>query len=245
MKILITNDDGFLSESTTIMLEYLSKYHDCFAITPSTNMSGSSNSLTLKKPLLISKKSENFYHINGSPADCIHISRLKFFNFIPDLVISGINNGFNLGTDIFYSGTVAGAREGLLHRIPSISLSADYDIESSNYYKISEFIHEFVIKNQPLFTDMLKKKYFLNFNFPTKLNFNDIKITNIGTRELSMLPVETINPKGARHYWIGDSGAPIKSNNHDDDFGCIIKGFISVSPITINNEFDVSKITIK
>ena len=60
-----------------------------------------------------------------------------------------------------------------------------------------------------------------------------------------MLPVETINPKGASHYWIGDSGAPIKSNNHDDDFGCIIKGFISISPITINNEFDVSKITIK
>ena len=245
MKILITNDDGFLSESTKIMLEYLSYYYDCLAITPSTNMSGSSNSLTLKKPLLISKKSKNFYHINGSPADCIHISRLKFFNFNPDLVISGINNGFNLGTDIFYSGTVAGAREGLLHRIPSISLSADYDIESSNYYKISEFIHEFVSKNQPIFIDMLEKKYFLNFNFPTKLNFNNIKITNIGTRELSMLPVETINPKGASHYWIGDSGAPIKSNNHDDDFGCIIKGFISVSPITINNEFDVSKITIK
>ena len=110
MKILITNDDGFLSESTAIMLEHLSKYYDCLAITPSSNMSGSSNSLTLKKPLLISKKSKKFYHINGSPADCIHISRLEFFNFKPDLVISGINNGFNLGTDIFYSGTVAGAR---------------------------------------------------------------------------------------------------------------------------------------
>ena len=92
---------------------------------------------------------------------------------------------------------------------------------------------------------MLKKKYFLNFNFPTKLNFKDIKITNIGTRELSMVPVETINPKGVRHYWIGDSGVPIKGNNHDDDFSSIIKGFISVSPITINNEFDLSKITIK
>jgi len=83
------------------MLEHLSKHYECLAITPSSNMSGSSNSLTLKKPLLISKKSKNFYHINGSPADCIHISRLEFFNFKPDLVISGINNGFNLGTDIF------------------------------------------------------------------------------------------------------------------------------------------------
>ena len=245
MKILITNDDGFLSESTEIMLEHLSKYYDCLAITPSSNMSGSSNSLTLKKPLLISKKSKSFYHINGSPADCIHISRLEFFNFKPDLVISGINNGFNLGTDIFYSGTVAGAREGLLHRIPSISLSADYDVESINYYKISKFIHEFIVKNQPIFIDMHRNNYFLNFNFPTKLNFNNIKITNIGSRELSMPPVETINPKGASHYWIGDSGIPVKSNNNDDDFSAINQGFISVSPITIKNEFDASKITLK
>jgi len=92
---------------------------------------------------------------------------------------------------------------------------------------------------------MLRWKYFLNFNFPTKLNFNNIKITNIGTRELSMSPVETINPKGIRHYWIGDSGTHVKSNNHDDDFGSITKGFISVSPITINNEFDLSKIALK
>ena len=176
---LITNDDGFLSESTAIMLEHLSNYYECLAITPSSNMSGSSNSLTLKKPLLISKKTKSFYHINGSPADCIHISRLECFNFKPDLVISGINNGFNLGTDIFYSGTVAGAREGLLHRIPSISLSADYDVESSNYYKISKFVHEFIVKNQPIFIDMHRNNYFLNFNFPTKLNFNKIKITNM------------------------------------------------------------------
>ena len=245
MKILITNDDGFLSESTTIMLEHLSKHYECLAITPSSNMSGSSNSLTLKKPLLISKKSKKFYHINGSPADCIHISRLEFFNFKPDLVISGINNGFNLGTDIFYSGTVAGAREGLLHRIPAISLSTDYGVESSNYFEISEFINKFIAKNQQIFIEMLRWKYFLNFNFPTKLNFNNIKITNIGTRELSMSPVETINPKGIRHYWIGDSGVHIKSDDHDDDFDSITKGFISVSPITINNEFDLSKIAFK
>ena len=100
------------------------------------------------------------------------------------MVISGINNGFNLGTDIFYSGTVAGAREGLLHRIPSLSLSADYDVESSNYYEISEFIHEFIEKNQKIFLDMLKRNYFLNFNFPTKLNFNNIRVTNVGTRKI-------------------------------------------------------------
>jgi 5'-nucleotidase len=208
-------------------------------------MSGTSNSLTLKKPLFISKKSKKFFHINGSPADCIHISRLEFFDFKPDLVISGINNGFNLGTDVFYSGTVAGAREGLLHRIPSLALSADYNVESTNYHKICEFIHKFIEKNQPIFIDMLKSNYFLNFNFPTKLNFNNIKITNIGTRELSMPPVETINPKGVSHYWIGDSGTAVKSNNHDDDFCSITNGSISISPITINNEFDVSKIKVK
>ena len=170
---------------------------------------------------------------------------MEFFNFNPDLVISGINNGFNLGTDIFYSGTVAGAREGLLHRIPSISLSTDYNVKLSNHYKISKFIHEFIVKNQVLFIDMLKSNYFLNFNFPTNLNFNNIKINNIGTRELSMPPVETINPKGTSHYWIGDSGAPVKSFNNDDDFDSITQGFVSVSPITINNEFDISKITVK
>ena len=89
------------------------------------------------------------------------------------------------------------------------------------------------------------KRSFLNFNFPTKLNFNNIKITNIGSRELSMPPVETINPKGASHYWIGDSGIPVKSNNNDDDFSAINQGFISVSPITIKNKFDASKISLK
>jgi 5'-nucleotidase len=127
MKILISNDDGYQAIGIQTLIDELKKIADLIVVAPDRNRSGSSSSLTLDKAVKVTKVDNNFYYTNGTPTDCVHIALTGLINFIPDLVISGINHGPNMGDDTIYSGTVAAAMEGYLLNIPSFAISMEND----------------------------------------------------------------------------------------------------------------------
>ncbi len=123
MKILLSNDDGYFAPGLNILAEHISKFADITVVAPERNRSGASNSLTLDRPLSIKKAANGFFYVNGTPTDCVHIALTGLMETLPDMVISGINDGANMGDDTIYSGTVAAAMEGYLLGIPSIAIS--------------------------------------------------------------------------------------------------------------------------
>jgi 5'-nucleotidase len=123
MKILVSNDDGYLATGINVLTDALSKIADVVVVAPDRNRSAASNSLTLHDPLRLSKVAENRYRVNGTPSDCVHLALTGFLDEEPDLVVSGINHGANLGDDVIYSGTVAAAMEGRFLGFPTIAVS--------------------------------------------------------------------------------------------------------------------------
>src|SRR5690554_5075945 len=123
MRILVSNDDGYTAPGVEALFEALKGLGELTVVAPETNCSGSSNSLTLNRPLSVNQAANGFFHVNGTPSDCVHIALTGLLDFRPDLVVSGINNGANMGDDTLYSGTVAAATEGYLFGIPAIAFS--------------------------------------------------------------------------------------------------------------------------
>lgn len=123
MRILISNDDGYSATGISVLAEHLAKIASITVVAPDRNRSGASNSLTLDRPLSVRKANNGYFYVNGTPTDCVHVALTGLMQDVPDLVISGINDGANMGDDTIYSGTVAAAMEGYLLNIPSIAIS--------------------------------------------------------------------------------------------------------------------------
>ncbi len=235
MNILITNDDGINADGLIELKKSLEDEHNVFVIAPLKEQSGSSHSLTMNMPLRVYEYGKNFYAVDGTPTDCVMLGLNKIFEGVKfDLLISGINYGANLGDDITYSGTVAGAMEGCLMGLPSIALSIDVDFQKRPVYVHYESAIKFLkilISNGLNF----KKDTFLNINVPDKpfQEIKGIKVTRQGKRTYKDVIVENTDPRGEKYYWI--AGTPvILCKDEDTDIYAVENSYVSVTPIKMD-----------
>ncbi|NIT14630.1 MAG: 5'/3'-nucleotidase SurE [Candidatus Dadabacteria bacterium] len=230
--ILLSNDDGINSSGLDALSEALSPLGKIVIVAPDREQSASSHALSIHRPLRIDRISENSYSVDGTPTDCINLAVNGILRHNkPDLIVSGINKGENLGDDITYSGTVSAAIEGTLLGIPSVAVSLEgrneYNFDASKHF--SAQIAGYVLKNS------LPSDTLLNVNIP-KLELNKIKgirFTRQGKRIYNDAVVEKIDPRGREYYWIGgDELDSVDMENSDID--ALNKGFVSVTPIKLD-----------
>jgi 5'-nucleotidase len=231
MRILVANDDGYLAPGLAALVDGMRGLGECFVIAPESNHSGASNSLTLNRPLTVREAANGFYYVNGTPTDCVHIALTGLLGHRPDLVVSGINNGQNMGDDTIYSGTVAAAMEGYLFGIPSIAFSqtekghAHLDAAAE---VAAQVVRRFV--QHPIPGPVL-----LNVNIPNRplAELRGTRVTRLGKRHHSEPVVRSANPQGEPIYWIGPAGVA-KDAGPGTDFHAVDNGMVSVTPLQID-----------
>lgn len=230
--ILISNDDGINSEGLHKLHEILKQYGEVFVVAPDRDQSAVSHSLSLYRPLRIEKISDNIYTVDGTPTDCINIAVNGILKERkPNLVVSGINKGENLGDDITYSGTVSAAMEGALLGIPSVAISlatkVNFNFEAASHY--SHMIAGYVLEKK------LPQDTILNINIPN-LPVKEIKgimVTRQGKRVYGEPIVEKVDPRGKKYYWIG--GYELGSLDiENSDVAAVRDGYVSVTPISLD-----------
>ena len=230
MHFLLSNDDGYQALGLSVLAEVLSEYGKVTVVAPDRDCSGASNSLTLDSPLYVKKDKCGFYYVNGTPSDCVHLAITGLLDEEPDMVISGINAGANLGDDVLYSGTVAAAMEGRFLGCPAIAFSLAGEI--SNNYSASKLAVKKIV--QSLIENPLKDAL-LNINIPD-VNYEQIKgfkVTRLGNRHKSEPAMESFDPKGRKVYWVGPVGAE-QDAGEGTDFHAIRKNYVSITPIQID-----------
>lgn len=230
MKILISNDDGYLAPGIVALANALAPIAEIAVVAPDSNRSGSSNSLTLDRPLSVFRAENGSYFVNGTPSDCVHIALTGGFSFRPDLIVSGINQGQNMGDDTLYSGTVAAATEGFLFGIPAIAFS---QVEKGweHLGAAAKIAREIVERN----FDAVPKPYLLNVNIPN-LPYEQIRgvvATRLGKRHESEAVIKTKDPHGREIFWIGPPGAA-KDAGEGTDFHAVANGYVSITPLRID-----------
>lgn len=231
MNILICNDDGYLASGIAILARVAAEFANVRVVAPERDRSGVSNSLTLDRPLRIREADNGFYYVSGTPTDCIHLALHALPEFKPDLVLSGINNGANMGDDTLYSGTVAAATEAYLLGIPAVAFSLN-DF-SGRYWETAEraawIMLEHLLKNPP------KQPILWNVNIPAVApeDIQGCKVTRLGKRHHVQSIVPARNPRGESVYWIGPVG-DISDRNGGTDFAESEAGYITVTPLQID-----------
>jgi 5'-nucleotidase len=228
MLILVSNDDGYFSPGLAALVEALRPLAEVLVVAPETNRSGSSNSLTLDRPLSVRKAASGFLYVNGTPSDCVHIALTGLLERRPDLVVSGINDGQNMGDDTLYSGTVAAATEAYLFGIPAIAfsqVSKGWTHLESAAAVARSFVERFLAK--PIEAPVL-----LNVNIPN-LPLSELKpprATRLGRRHPSEPVVRSSTPYGDPVYWIGPVGKAADATPGTDFHACA-EGAVSVTPL--------------
>lgn len=235
MNILITNDDGIYADGIIELAKAISKIANVYVVAPESQKSATGHAITIHNPIMVHKidMGENIksYAISGTPADCVKVGIEGLFKDINiDLVLSGINNGSNLGTDVIYSGTVSAALEGFILNKPSIAISYDeVNVKREIYKDASKYVVN-LIENIKDKLDLLND-CILNVNIPnTKIKGS--KITKLGQRNYDNAMVEKINPFGQKYYWIGGKLMEL-DQDEDSDIACVKDGYISITPINI------------
>lgn len=230
MKILISNDDGYLAPGIVALANALTPIAEIVVVAPDSNRSGASNSLTLDRPLSVQRAENGFYYVNGTPSDCVHIALTSLLNFRPDLIVSGINQGQNMGDDTLYSGTVAAATEGFLFGIPAIAFSQldkGWD-ELDSAARVARDIVEHGFSH-------LAQPYLLNVNIPN-LPYAELKpalATRLGKRHQSEPVIRSQDPHGRDIYWIGPPGAA-RDAVEGTDFHATANGHVSITPLQVD-----------
>ncbi len=232
MRILISNDDGYFAPGIAVLAATLkSQGHEVTVVAPERDRSGASNSLTLDRPLMVRQSSSGFTYVNGTPTDCVHLAVTGLLPILPDMVISGINHGANMGDDTVYSGTVAAATEGFLLGIPSIAVSLA-NIQSENFQSAADFVADLVrrFSAQPFPEHVL-----LNVNVPdiAAEALSGVEVTRLGRRHKAQDTVKTINPRNQTMYWVGAAGAA-QDAGPGTDFYAVSQGKISVTPLQLD-----------
>ena len=237
MKILISNDDGYQAQGIRTLIKYLSQDHEVVVVAPNENKSAASSSLTLNRALKPIKIDSNIYSIDATPSDCVHLALCGFLQDEFDLVVTGINFGPNLGDDVIYSGTVAGAIEGRFLGLPSIAFSlASWD---GKCFDTAGQVASTVVNK--IHTSQLSHDTVLNVNIPD-IEFHQIKgyqTTRLGKRHMSEPSIP--DEKDPSLYWIGENGKEA-DNGIGTDFYAISNNYVSVTPLQIDltkyNEID-------
>ncbi len=231
MHILITNDDGYLAAGIRILAEELSRVAEISVVAPDRNKSGASNSLTLAQPLRVERVEEGSYYVDGTPTDCVHLALSGLLESQPDMVVSGINAGPNLGDDVLYSGTVAAAMEGRYLGLPAIAVSLAG--RQTNHFQTAATITRRMVERlqrHPLPDDTL-----LNINVPD-LPIDDvvaIRATRLGFRHKAEPMIEQSDPYGRPLYWVGPPGEA-EDASAGTDFHALEQGIASVTPMQID-----------
>ena len=233
MKILISNDDGFRAEGIVALHAALQAIADVEVVAPEHNNSAKSNALTLHTPLYVNRADNGFRYVNGTPADCVHIALTGLLGYRPDLVISGINNGANMGDDTLYSGTVGAAMEGFLFGIPAIAVSqidkgwAHLDAAVSTVARmVQQMKQQSLIGTRP---------WLLNVNIPNLplAQIKSPKVCRLGRRHAAEPVITQVDPRGQTMYWIGAAGAAM-DDSAGTDFYAAELGHVVVTPLKVD-----------
>lgn len=231
MKILVSNDDGYLATGIVVLTKALAQIADVVVVAPDRNRSAASNSLTLELPLRVSEFGENRYKVDGTPSDCVHLALTGFLDYEPDLVVSGINHGANLGDDVIYSGTVAAAMEGRFLGLPTIAVSL-VGRNLQHFETAAQVVCELVqkIEGAPLASDIV-----LNLNVPDIPvdQLSGVRATRLGFRHKSEQILKDMDPYGRPIYWVGPAGEG-QDAGEGTDFHAIEQGFVSVTPLKVD-----------
>jgi 5'-nucleotidase len=231
LHILISNDDGYLARGLRVLADSLSKFAQVTIVAPDRNRSGASNSLTLDSPLRVEQVSDNIYFVNGTPTDCVHVAITGLLDSEPDMVVSGVNHGANLGDDVIYSGTVAAAMEGRFLGLPAIAVSLVLG-EHRNFELAAAITADLVRR---IVDDPLPRDTILNVNVPDgpRNERLGLDVTRLGFRHKSEPVIKTEDPKGEPIYWVGPAGKG-QDSGQGTDFHAIEQGRVSVTPIKID-----------
>lgn len=233
MKVLISNDDGYRAEGIRRLREALASLGEVTIVAPDRNRSGASNSLTLDVPLRVFEAEPRVYFVVGTPTDCVHLAISGLFDFEFDMVVSGVNDGPNLGDDVLYSGTVAAAIEGRFLGLPTIAVSLCTDPQSGRHFKTGARVAEALIKH--LLATPPERKLILNVNVPDVPfdSLRGVRATRLGYRHRSEPVMRASDPRGRPVYWIGQAGAQ-QDAGPGTDFEAVAAGYVSVTPLQID-----------
>ena len=228
-RILVTNDDGIYSEGIRLLAEALESIGDVVIVAPDREQSAASHALTLNRPLRLLQIEDKEWIVDGTPTDCVNLAVLHLLkDQRPDIVVSGINFGPNLGDDVTYSGTISAAFEGALLGIPSIAFSSLVG-EHFTFAPCAEFAADLV---RGVLETHTNPEIVLNVNFPVK-KFEGVKITRLGKRTYTEGVIERRDPRGKKYYWIGGE-PPVWHHADGTDFAAVDGGYISITPLHLD-----------
>ncbi len=233
MKILLSNDDGYRAPGLVALYEALKDLADVEVVAPEHNNSAKSNALTLHSPLYVHEAGNGFRYVNGTPADCVHVALTGLLGYRPDLVVSGINNGANMGDDTIYSGTVGAAMEGYLFGIPAIAFSqtekgwAHIDAAAR---KARDLVGQVLALH-----DAAERPFLLNVNVPNRAyeSLGPFEVCRLGRRHAAEKVIAMADPRGDTMYWIGGAGAA-KDGAEGTDFHATAQGHVSITPLKVD-----------
>ncbi|MBX9706245.1 MAG: 5'/3'-nucleotidase SurE, partial [Gammaproteobacteria bacterium] len=227
LKVLISNDDGIYAPGINILADELKKCASVHVVAPDRNRSGASHSLTLSRPLSIHELDNGYISVEGTPSDCVHLALTGLYDETPDIVVSGINEGANLGDDVLYSGTVAAAMEGRFLGYPSIAVSL---VGHGKHYETAAIIVRHILEY--LQESPLPPATILNVNVPDihYKKIRGIEVTKLGTRHSAEPTIKSTDPRGKTIYWIGPPGK-IDDAGQGTDFHAIAQNKVSITPL--------------
>ncbi len=231
MRILLSNDDGYFAPGIEILADTLAAIADITVVAPERDRSGASNSLTLDRPLMLRRAANGFYFVNGTPTDCVHLAVTGMLDDLPDMVISGINRGANMGDDTIYSGTVAAATEGFLLGVPSLAISiASHKAE---HFETAAWVARELVECCQ--RKALREPLLLNVNVPdvTMQALKGLRVTRLGKRHRAEPVIKQLNPRSETVYWVGAAGAA-QDAGEGTDFHAVAQDYASITPLQID-----------
>jgi len=233
VKILVSNDDGFRAEGIRRLREALATLADVTVVAPDRNKSGASNSLTLDVPLRVFESEPGVYFVPGTPTDCVHLAISGLFDFEHDMVVSGVNDGANLGDDVLYSGTVAAAVEGRFLGLPTIAVSLCAGTEGGGHFDTGAEVARLLVAQ--LLTSPLEPTLILNVNVPDVpfAQLRGFRASRLGFRHRSAPVMRAKDPRGRPVYWVGPAG-PEQDAGPGTDFDTVARGYVSVTPLQVD-----------
>ena len=230
MHILLSNDDGYFAPGLEALAAALAPHARITVVAPERDRSGASNSLTLDRPLMVRRAPNGFLFVNGTPTDCVHLAVTGLLDGLPDMVVSGINLGANMGDDTIYSGTVAAATEGYLLGIPSLAISLAS--RNARHFETAAAVALDLVRRQPVAET---GAWLLNVNVPDvpREALGAIVVTRLGRRHKAENVIRAQNPRGETVYWVGSAGAAADAGE-GTDFHAVEQGLVSVTPLQID-----------
>jgi 5'-nucleotidase len=231
VRILVSNDDGYFAPGITLLAEALRRLGEVTVVAPERDRSGASNSLTLDRPLSVRRAANGYFFVNGTPTDCVHIAVTGLLDFTPDVVVSGVNLGANMGDDTIYSGTVAAAVEGYLLGIPSVAVSLAS--KAGEHFETAIGVALKMVER--LSRQPFGEAVLLNVNVPdiAPAQLGAMEVTRLGKRHKAEPVVKLQTPRGETAYWIGPAGAAADAGP-GTDFHAVESGRVSVTPLRMD-----------